>query len=188
MLQNFNPDEMDFRSVFPALRSGKYDAIGVYIVAAGHHAFFSQAQSAGVKFKALFGTNGFESAALNNGVEELVEGALFANTAVDSAFRNRYLKRFGTIDQLVDAALAYEFAVLVKDLFKNMSAPQTPNEFIERFALTAPRSSVCGEYIYRDSQETGKYFSFPVVVGAMKQGNPEIRPLTPVIAAQSAIP
>jgi len=132
VLHNFNPAEMDFRFVFPALRSGNYDAIGVYIVAAGHHAFFSQARSAGIKFKNLFGTNGFESIPLNKGVEDVVEGALFANTAIDPDFQQRYLNRFGNLNSIVDGALAYEFAVLVKDLFINRELPSSPENFIER--------------------------------------------------------
>lgn len=184
VLQNFNPEEMDFRSVFPALRSRKYDAIGVYIVAAGHHAFFSQARSAGLKFKNLFGTNGFESVALNKGVEDVVEGALFANTAIDPRFRQKYLNRFGNVNQIVDGALAYEFAMLVKDLFENKEVPLTPEDFIKRFALTSSRNSVCGEYVYRDSPESGKYFRFPVIVGAVTRGIPQALSAVPVISAQ----
>jgi branched-chain amino acid transport system substrate-binding protein len=184
VLNNFDPGEMDFRSVFPALRAENYDAIGVYIVAAGHHAFFSQARSAGIRFKNLFGTNGFESVPLNRGIEDAVEGALFANTTIDPGFRERYRRRFGDVNQIVDGALAYEFAILVNDLFRNSKRPSTPEELQARFALTSSRNSVCGEYVYRDTPESGKHFSFPIVVGEMRQGNPRILSTTPVIEPQ----
>jgi len=165
---------MDFRSVFPALRKGNYDAVGVYIVAAGHNAFFRQARSAGVRFSTLFGTNGFESSALNEGVEDVVEGALFSNTALAPDFRQKYLRRFGTTDQIVDAALAYEFAVLVKDLFFQRPLPESAEELLSRFALPSSRSGICGEYRYINTPESGQYFRFPVEVGEMRKGKPVI--------------
>lgn len=172
VLRNFKPDETDFRSIFPLLRQRNFDAIGVYISPTGHNAFFAQARSAGIRFNGLFGTNGFESNVLNQGVEEVVEGALFANTTVDPDFRTRYQQRFGSIDQLVDAALAYEFAVLVKDLFRGQPKPDSPEAFLSKFALTSSRNGICGKYFYRNSPETGQYFSFPMAVGAMQAGQP----------------
>ena len=67
LLYNFQPHNTDFRAVFPALKQKNFDAIGVYILANGHNAFFRQARAAGVKFKALFGTDGFDSKSLNQG-------------------------------------------------------------------------------------------------------------------------
>ncbi len=174
VLHNFNPSEMDFRAVFPVLRRANYDAVGVYIVAAGHHAFFSQAKAAGIHFKNLFGTNGFESVPLNIGVEDAVDGALFANTSVDSAFRERYQQRFGDVNQLVDGALAYEFVMLVKDLFLNKQPPSSSEELLSRFEISGKRSGVCGEYVFKNTPASGKYFSFPTTVGEMKNGHPNI--------------
>ena len=174
VVQNFNPEETDFRSIFPILRKRKYDALGVYILPTGHNAFFTQARSAGIHFKNLFGTNGFESTSLNEGVEEVVEGALFANTTIDPLFRTRYLERFGSVDQLVDAALAYEFAVLAKDLFYQQPRPETAEDLLLAFAQSGDREGICGEYQYRNSPETGQYFSFPMAVGAFQSGQPKI--------------
>jgi ABC-type branched-subunit amino acid transport system substrate-binding protein len=173
ILFNFQPGDNDFRAVIAKLRAETFDALGVYLTPGMQHSFFSQLKPTGLRYP-LLGTDSFESREENRGVEETVEGALFANSAVSQEFENEYQIRFNSRSQIVHAALAYEFTVLVGDLFKTGRRPETADEFIAPFALSSGRLGVCGEYFYRNSSETGQYFSFPIAVRQIKDGLPVV--------------
>ena len=169
LIANVPPGENDFRAVIAKLRREKFDALGVYLTPGMQHSFFTQLKSSGLRFP-LFGTDSFESREENRGVEEVVEGAIFANSSVSDSFVKRYRTRFNSTSQVVHAALAYEFALLVADLFSKESAPNDVENFVKRFALSNSRASVCGEYFYRMTPETGQYFSFPIAVRQVRNG------------------
>lgn len=169
VMANFLPGEKDFRPVFPKLKAAAPDALGVYLSPGMQHAFFKELQSAGLKLP-TFGTDTFESRTENSGVEDVVEGALFANSVVEESFERRYRTRFKGSAQLVHAALAYEFVKLFGSLTAKDTAPATAGMLASRFAIQGGRPSVCGEYFYRNSPATGQYFSFPVAVREVRRG------------------
>lgn len=174
VLYNFLPGERDFKAVFPRLKKEKFDALGIYILPGGHNAFFAQARDAGVNLKQLFGTDGFDSKALNTGIEDVVNGAIFSNSYVSKEFRDKYFKRFKNDDQITQAALAYTFSVLVKDLFLKSKKPKNGIEFIEKFKVKKGINSVCGTYYYKNSKETGQYFSFPIALKSFTKGETKV--------------
>ena len=178
IIENVLPGEKDFRTILPKIQAGTFDALGIYLSPGMQNAFFKQMQSLHLR-PVLFGTDTFESREENEGVQDTVAGTIFANSAVQEEFISRYRKRFNSTTQIVHAALAYEFVRLTGDLFKNDSVSVSANEFVHRYATSAPRESVCGRYSYRNSPETGQYFSFPIAIRSIENGEAKIKSVTP---------
>ena len=107
LLYNFQPGDQDFRAAISKLRSRKFDAIGLYLTPGMQASFLKQLKNSGTRFP-LFGTASFESHEAHRGLEDVVEGSLYANNAVSMDFIDRYQKRFGNVVQNAHAALAYE--------------------------------------------------------------------------------
>ncbi len=178
VVKTFLPGERDFRSIFPKLKRESYDALGVYLSPGMQNAFFKQFQSQQMQVS-LFGTDTFESREENRGVESVVEGSLYANSAVSEEFVQRYEKRFHVSAQLVHTALAYEFTRLLMDSLPERQIRIEPEELIERVQFSNTRRSVCGEFAFRNTPETGKYFSFPIAVREVQKGAPRVKMVIP---------
>ena len=172
LISDVMPGESDFRATLARLASRRYDALGVYLTPGMQNVFMKQLRSSGIRMQ-LFGSDSFESREENRGVEDVVEGALYANSAVSAAFVERYRLRFGRASQIVHAALAYEFVLLAAELFSG-GAPQGPDELVSRFALSSGRMGVCGRYFYRNTAAAGQYFSFPIAVREIRSGEPRV--------------
>lgn len=176
---NFQPSDNDFRSAISKLNISSTDVLGIYLLPGMQNAFFRQAKELKVPHVTFFGTDSFESREENRGIEDIIEGSLYANNSVSAEFAKKYRQRSGDEVQLSQAALAYEFSRLVTDLFRDGTKPNSSIEFLNKFALTKPRSSVCGEYLFKQSPETGKHFSFPVAVREVRNGEPQIITIVP---------
>lgn len=163
IIANHLPGEQDFRTTISKLRTREFDALGIYLLPGMQNAFLRQIQRQQMKFP-LFGTDTFETNSENAGVEQTVNGALYANAAVSEDFERRYRARFGNNSQLVHAAHAYEFARLLHDAFKHKSAPQSAGEIMQAVKAQQTRSGVLGSYTFEFDELVGQYFRFPLNV------------------------
>lgn len=182
VLYNFQPGESDFRSAIARLRARPFDALGIYLTPGMQHAFLQQMRALKLKIP-LFGTDSFESREENSGVEDVSDGALYANSAVSAEFAHFYQAKFGSDSQLVHAALAYEFTRLVSELLDKQSPPATALDLLGRFAGIQNRGSVCGIFSYHSTAQTGQYFRFPIVVREVQAGQSQILTPHPALSA-----
>lgn len=161
------PGDVDFRSAVRKLLDQEFDAIGVYLSPGMQNTFLRQLQTAG-KHVPLFGTDSFESESENEGVHEASEGAIFSNGMVSKEFVRRYEERFQKSEQIVHAALAYEFINLAGGQLA--LGIRSSDQIVRAFQFRGTRKSVCGDYSFRNSPETGKYFDFPISVRVVRNG------------------
>lgn len=178
LLHNFPAGETDFRSAIEKLRNRHFDALGIYLTPGMQHAFLSQLMASRIHYP-IFGTDSFESREENRGIESLTEGAFYASAAVADEFTARYRERFGNIARLSQAALAYEFMRLLTDLFAQSPAAPNADEFMRMIAIKGSRRGVCGEFFFRNTPASGRYFSFPIAIREIRSGSPEVIKVQP---------
>ena len=93
-----------------------------------------------------------------------MDGAVYAHNIVEDGFRKRYIARYGNDFQIAYAANAYEFAMLVSDLFGKFNPGILPDEIISAFNTVSQRQSAAGSYTVESTPEFGTYFKFPIAV------------------------
>lgn len=164
VVDSYQIKDSDLRTTISKLRNSDFDAIGVFLYPGQISQFYRQAKEQGLSIP-TFGTNFFESVselALANGT---MNGSEFTNNSVSRSFAERYEARFKNTSQLGFGALAYEFSLLVGQIFNQGPKPASVDEILARIQAAAPRKGVAaGPYDYRNSKAAGQYFHFPIVV------------------------
>lgn len=171
----FSVEEEDFRSTIIKIRSGGYDAIGVFLSPSQLPIFYKQLREFRF-FAPTFGSDSFENSAVVERAEGLMDGAVFAQMSISEKFRNRFNKRYGSDSQIMFAAKAYDFAVLTGSVARAISRNPSAEELLKAFALHPEQTGVVGSYSYVERDGVGKAYVFPVVM-KMVQGN-RIKQLT----------
>lgn len=98
VLQRYPEKEMDFRAIISRLRTGGYDAVGVFLSAGQIATFYKQAREQGLAMR-TFGTNYFESASEIAASDFSMDHAVFANNLVNPAFIQRFGVLHGSVSQ-----------------------------------------------------------------------------------------
>jgi len=116
LVDNFNFDNADFKSAIGKLSKDKYDAVGVFLVSGQISTFYKQSKELGIDLPITFGSDFFESQSEIDGAQGLMNGAVFANTGVDSNFMNKYVSTFKGSSQIASAGYGYDLAKLLNSV------------------------------------------------------------------------
>lgn len=162
LIDQFKSDNLDFRSSLLKVQRGNFDSIGVFLAAGQISTFYTQMKEQRIS-KSTFGTNFFESFSEIKASHGAMNGSIYTHNTVTPFFKKHYEDNFNDASQLGFGALAYEFAVLVGDLFNISSKKLEPVEIINSFTQVKGRiGTAAGPYTYIDSPVVGKYFHFPI--------------------------
>jgi branched-chain amino acid transport system substrate-binding protein len=163
-LGTFDLDAQDFRSTVATLKSGKYDAIGVFLISGQVRTFFKQIREQKVLLPS-FGADFLGSKTEIEASGPAIEGAIFPDLGVAPSFRKRYMERFGNDIQISFAANGYDVTALVARTFGvSKQGTLNPIDIVERLKTAPPVQGAHGGFSFRQSREFGAAFaSTPVV-------------------------
>lgn len=165
VLQRYQSNEMDLRSVVSRLRGGEFDAIGIFLSSGQIAAFHRQLAEQSVDIL-KFGTNYYESLSEVSAAGGAMNGSVFANNAVQPEFVERYRKRYGEVTQIGFGALAFEFAATLGRLLEHSSTAFESGaavlNAIERMPVA--RGTAAGPYHFENDPAVGRYIHFPIVM------------------------
>ena len=174
IVDRFPTGPVDMRSTVSKLRSSKFDAVGVFLTPGQIGSFYKllDEQKNAVP---TFGTNYFEN------FDEIklggagMEGAVYVHNEVTPEFVERYQKAFGNQSQLAFAAMAYEFASLVGELFNGNGAALSSDEIIGKLSEVKSRKGLAmGNFQFVATKSGGRYFDFPIAVKKVHAGSYEV--------------
>jgi len=160
-LASYLPSDTDFRSSITKIRSKKLDAIGVFLLSGQISVFYRQLGEQHLKVP-TFGTDFFESTSEIKASGSLIDGAFFANNAVDLEFQGTYLKQFGNDFQIIHAANGYDFAELLCRDLPSKRAALSPDNILE-LVKTVSSTGKLGSYAYVN-KDGDKHFASPIVI------------------------
>ncbi len=167
LLGRYHANESDFRMSVSRARTADFDSIAVFLAVGQVAQFLRQAREQRI-LAPFYGTVSFENRREIEASLGGMEGAMFVGNAVKPDFAERFRKHFGAESQLSFAAMAYEFTVLVGELFGEAD-PLTKEEIITRFVDVPPRDGrAVKRYRFVESPEQGKYFDFPLTLKRVK--------------------
>lgn len=160
--------DSDVRSMVTRARRAQSDILGLYLSPAQIVAFYREAIVQRLSIP-TFGSTSFESELVLKAALQGMEGAFFVHGKVDQRFQERYQEVFGGTAEISYAAQAYEFARLVGDLGGKSPAVRHLR-LLEAIRNSGVRDGVVGQYRYKESAEGDRYFEFPLVVKAIRNG------------------
>lgn len=164
-------NEKTFGQAIVKLHGFSSQAVGVYLQPGQISEFYKQAKEFGLSVL-TFGADVFESKSERRKAVGLMNGAIYAHNTVTQSFRERYIKNFGNDLQTAYAANAYEFAMMVGELF-NQSTNTEPKKIIAELSSYPGREGVTGRYQLLESEFGDKYFDFPVSIKRINGENDE---------------
>jgi branched-chain amino acid transport system substrate-binding protein len=156
-----SPEETDFRTAVSRLRQGEYDAVGVLLLSGQIALMYRQMEHQKVSVP-TFGSDCFESASEIQSASGLMQGAVFANTAVSEAFRTEYLARYKNDLQINYAGLARDFAALVAERIVGRDREGSSSDILAKLVAPEPFLGVTGRFSFQETDSGDRYFEFPV--------------------------
>ena len=168
-IESFLSSEFDFKPTIAKLKLKSFDVLGVYLHVPQVIQYYRQAAQLNYR-SATFGTTPFESKTVIEQALGAMEGAFYAHLNVEEDFRNRYIKEFGDDIEVTYAANSYQFAILVGQLFGQLSSSPSPEEIINAFSNVPPGHGPCGKFRLRKDSSSGKYFEFPLAIRIIRHG------------------
>jgi branched-chain amino acid transport system substrate-binding protein len=163
-----SPNETDFRTIITKLRKHSGKKIGLFLWPEQLIAFTRQAREFGFSAE-YFGTDLCETAAVLPTGAVLMEGCVYPDNEVSSAFRESYRSRFGDEAQLTFAGSAYDMAVLIGTL-QNKGKLQEPLIFMKSLREVKDHFGVLGKYSFRDELAAGQFFQYEVRIKRITNG------------------
>ena len=166
--QTVLPDTQDFRSEILSLKSKELSTLVVLLLPPQIAPFIKQAAAAGLKVQ-LLGTDTFSSIQAIKESNGLMEGALYAEMAVNKDFERRYRERFGNGDNLSFAANMYDFAFFARELFGKLPHGAPAADILQRLSIAGGREGrVTGPFQYVDDDKQGQFFRFKIGLRRVK--------------------
>jgi branched-chain amino acid transport system substrate-binding protein len=159
LIDAYGPADNDFRASVTKIRSAHYDVIGVLLISGQISQFYRQAAEHKLDVP-TFGTDFFESTTEIAQSKGTMEGAVYVHFNVDHRFRRRYLEKFGNDIQLAYAGNGYDMSMVIAQAAAKAS--KDPEETMEALRLKGPQQGVGGVFRYRETDEGGAYFEFPI--------------------------
>ena len=164
VIGQYQADNLDFRSSLLKLRNSDFNSVGVFLTAGQIAAFYKQMKEQHISVS-TFGTNFFESTSEIEASAGSMSGAIYSFNTTTPFFKSHYQESFKEGSQLGFGALAYDFALLVGDLFNASSRKFTSDEIVSLFSQITERSGIAaGSFVFQNDSEVGKYFKFPIVL------------------------
>ena len=169
VLDSFLPNQLDFRAAIGRLKNSSFDILGVYLIAPQVIQFYRQA--AELQFRPrTFGSTPLESTTVINQAAGLVDGVVYAHIKVRDDFRERYLSKFGNDHEVAYAANAYQFALILGQLFNSARTWSSPEEVVRQIKSVPAGEGPNGRYQVRSSEKLGTYFEFEMAVRRVEAG------------------
>ena len=162
------PTEMDFRSIISKLKALKPERVGVFLLPDQLVTFMRQARASGVTAE-IFGSDVCESAADIEGARQLLEGCIYPDNEVSREFRSAYQARYRNQSQLTFAGVAYDMSTLIAS-YVGSHPKATSADILGALSQVRARQGVLGTFSFRDDPEFGRFFEYPVVVKAIRDG------------------
>lgn len=166
VIQSYLPSSTDLRDGVLKLRSGSFDAVGVFLSPGQISNFFRLLREQRVDMPA-FGTNFFESQSEVDAANGAMNGAVFVNNSYSAEYFDRYEARFGKATQPGFGALAYEFAMFVA---RTVRVPESSKlsgiailDSLRRLTSWTP-GYAAGPYRFVQSEDAGGYVEFPLTI------------------------
>lgn len=162
VIGNYLPSDMDFKPAILKAKTDNYDIVGIFLFVGQISLFYRQAAT--LHYQPItFGADDFESKSEIAASQGGMNNAVFALNKISEDFATRYRKRFGTDTHLTYAANGYDFANLVS-LLLPWNADQTGAQMIARLTQVRLPAGALGAAEFRQSEDGGKYFRFPIVI------------------------
>ena len=161
--------ESDFRSTVARIKTGNYDALGVFLISGQVSSFYRQLRSQGVTLPS-FGTDFFESSTEIKQSEGGMEGATYTHLAVSPEFEAAYVARYGNDYQLAYAGNAHDMALLIATLFGKSKEPLSGEAVMSALRAAPEIRGVTGAFRYRSTSEGDAYFDFPIALKKIEGG------------------
>jgi ABC-type branched-subunit amino acid transport system substrate-binding protein len=175
LLGRFDPSMQDFKSIVSRIKTGSYDGIGVLLITGQVSSFFRQLQAQAVSLPS-FGADFLGSKTEIEAAGSAINGAVFPDLGVTSAFRKRYLQTYGNDIQIAFAANAYDVASLVASTFANSpSGALSSEEVLEKMRKQPSLIGAHGSFVFQEDETNGPAFVSQLVLRKVVDG--EIRDL-----------
>ena len=149
--EQFVPESQDLSSVVPRVRSLKPDAIAVFLLPDHLRSFMKQFKVEGGRTQ-LLGADTLSSPSLLRELPGLFDEAVNADIAVPDSFRQTYIKKFQSDDNLTFAFNAYQFSKLAGEV--SQSSGKLLERFKKPYQVDLPK--------FHESSIFGAYFEFPI--------------------------
>jgi len=169
LVDNFNPNDNDFKPSLLKIKKGKFDVLGLYLFPGQISTVYRQAEALRLSIP-TFGGDDFESKTLIADTEGRMEGAVYALNIVKEDFQKRYIERFGNDSHIAYAANSYAFSLALLHLEKALGGQYTSEEIMQAVRELPPGDGVTGRYEFRHTPQHGQYFHFPIAVKQIRDG------------------
>jgi ABC-type branched-subunit amino acid transport system substrate-binding protein len=163
-----SPDTVDLKTNVLQLKSKNFDALGVYLLPGNHRGFLSALQHINKSFQ-LFGVDQLLVNDINQGFENLIDGALVIAPGSIQTYREKFERKHGYSAGVMYTPAFYDFITLLSDTLgeqKNLRGL----ELIKAMRFTGKRSGVSGSYSLKVSAKGVHSYSFPIFVYKTSKG------------------
>lgn len=164
VMDTYPTGPVDMRSTVTKLKHQKFDALGVFSTPGQIGQFYKLLAEQKINTP-TFGTNYFENfddVKLSAGA---MNGAVYVHNEVQSSFIERYESIYHNKSQIAFGAMAYEFAILVGNLFTKNDQELSADKIMEKFSQVKPQEGkATGGFQYMQTEEGDRYFRFPIVL------------------------
>ena len=159
----FAPGELDFRTAISKMKTGSFDAVGIYLVPTQVAEFYKQASELNARF-ASFGSTPFESSTVVSQSRGLMHGAVYSHYDTSPEFRQKYLAKYDNDIQLSYAAVVHDVALLLADSLRDIATNASEAELVDAVNHASAKRGATGEFRPVRSEDEGSYLDFPVVL------------------------
>lgn len=159
IMDSYNFQDQDFRSSISKIRTGKYDAIGVFLITGQISNFYRQLAAQSVEIP-TFGTDFFES---TNEIQQAnggMTGAVYPHLGVTESFRATYVSRFNNDYQLAYSGNAYDMTNIIGRLFN--SKAYTSTQIIDLLRSVKDEQGVGGIFSFSNQPGMDPHYQFPI--------------------------
>lgn len=164
------PMEMDFRTTVAKAKRKSFDVIGVLISPSQSLNLFKELRAQRVTVP-IFGVSPLQSRSLIQQAGGAMEGVLFVHNDVSPEFEDLYVKRFGNDIQIPWAANAFDFSLLIGELFNTLDKTPSAERILTLLSSARMQNGAGGPFTFVDSPSHGKYFEYPIVVKKISGGD-----------------
>lgn len=169
LVDSIGPAAADFRTTVLKTKTKSFDSLGLFLTPPQILEFLGEAEQQGLKTP-IFGMHAFQSASLVSQAHGRLNGAVYVHNLVTEDFRVRYLSRFKDDSQISWAANTYDMACLIADALNSSAKRLSNDEIMDKLQSFPERQGAGGRFVYRDTDETGKYFEYPLGVYKIDNG------------------
>ncbi len=160
VIDAYDIQDQDFRTSVTRIASGKYDAIGVFLISGQVSTFYKQRATQAVTTP-TFGTDFFESSTEIKLANGGMDGAVYPHLGITDDFRRDYVQKFKNDYQIAYAGNGYDMAITIGKLF-NLAPILSPDQIMSRLRDVREQTGIGGRFEFRDTPADGPHFHFPV--------------------------